>query len=443
MKEIFFIHFRTKNWSIVSLLWMLTLSAPPLFAELPPQPEKTKVISNASVQEYTIEALIERTLSRSEWLHSLNTRVEEIQFSSEQTRRFQNPEFSFSAGQKTVSSANGSLLGMSLSQPFLLPGKRDLRFGIADSDKELAEINKSKVEISLIYDVLRTAYQHEINHQRSSFLQKRQERFELIKSYLAGRTFATPQKKMERHVVESRLRKLISEGIEIETSLKDSLERLKLYVSLGDDADPRIHIPWIKGSTALDKNEWQAKAIHNNLDLAAQRLLVHRANQEQLLAQKEKWPDFSLSAFYGQESAGETERTLGAGFAIPIPVLNRNNGNIRSFGKKHEAEKQLLAFQERELKSRLQRLLNEVEAARKNVSLYPQSLFSELQNQEREAEDAFRKGQLDLLLFLEIDEQIAETYYRALDAQLALVDKLTNLFFMTGEKDLVVQLGKF
>lgn len=439
MKSFLFSPFKT---GIVFSLLIITLRAP-ISGAGPARPsDKIPVSSSDSAKEYTLEDLIKQTLDRSEWLPSFNARIDQMRFAADQSRRFQNPELSFSAGQKEVESVNGSLVEMSLAQPFFFPGKRALKFGIADSDTELAKLNKSKAETSIVYDVLRIAYEHSINHQKSEFARKRQERFELMKSYLSGRTFATSQKKVERHVVESRLRKLRTEGIEIETSLKDSLERLRLYVPL-KEPEPKIQIPWLTGTMALDESQWEAKVINNNPELAAQRVLVNRTGQERLLAKKDRWSDFSVSAFYGSESLLETERTLGAGIALPLPLLNLNTSNIKSFEKKYEAEKYLFSFQERELKTRLRQTMNKYESARKNTALYPQSLFSDLENQNGEAEDAFRKGQLELLLFLEIDEQTAETYYRALDAQLMLVDELANLFFMAGENDLHTQLGKF
>ncbi len=420
---------RPKPLGIIFLLG-LVLSAPLLRSESLPQ------------KEYGLQDLIQQTLAHSEWILSFNTRIEEKRFAAKQSRRFQNPEGSASVGQKEVSSISGPLLEFSLTQPFLFPGKRELRAGIADSDTEMAKINKSKAEIVLIIDVTRVVYEHAINHQKSEFAHKRQERFELIKSYLAGRAFATPQKKAERNIVESRLRKIIAENLEIETSLKDSLEKIRLYTRL-EDNDPKIQAPWLKGTTDLDENQWQTKVLGNNPDLAAQRLLVNRTGQELSLARKERWSDFSVSAFYGEESAGETERRLGAGIALPLPLLNLNTGNIKSLIRKYEAEKFLLSFQERELSVRLRQAVNEFEAARKSVLLYPQPLFSNLKEQIRESEEAFRKGQLDLLLFLEVDEQTEETYYRALDAQLGLVDKLSNLYLLAGEKELYVQLDKF
>ena len=61
----------------------------------------------------------------------------------------------------------------------------------------------------------------------------------------------------------------------------------------------------------------------------------------------------------------------------------------------------------------------------------------------KEAETAFRKGQLDLLSFLELDNQTAETYYQMLDAQASLAEKLADLFSLAGQTDLHLQLNQF
>lgn len=428
--------------AMLASLLIIPLSAPRSRSESAFYPEATDANPGAIVRELTLEDLMEQTLKRSEWMLFFSARVEEKQFAAEQSRRFQNPEASISTGEKRISSVRGSTTELLLNQPFLFPGKRRLKSEIADSGTELAKINKSKAEVSLIYNVLRIAFQHAINRQKSEFARKRQDRFELIKSYLSGRTFATQQKRAERHVVESRLRKLRTEGIEIETALKASLEKLRLYVLL-DEKDPKIQVPWLMGTAALDEGLWESKVVNHNPDLAAQRLLVNQAGFERLLAQKERWSDFSLHAFYGIETPEEVQRTFGAGITLSLPLLNLNTGSIRSFEKQYEAERHLFDFQERELKTRLRQAMIEYDAAREIASLYPQSLFAGLQDQNKKDEDAFSKGQLDLLLFLETDEQTAETTYRAFDAQLTLVDKLANLFLMAGERDLHAQLKKF
>ena len=169
MKNLSFINFPCA----VLFLWGLILNAAPLHAEPARQFEKITTNSSDTAKVYTLNDLIEEALNRSEWILSFNARIEEKRFAADQLRRFPNPEGSVSAGQKEVSSESGSLFGLSLAQPFLFPGKRGLRFGIADSDTGLAKISKSKAEIFLIYDVLRIAFQHTVNHQKNEFAHKK------------------------------------------------------------------------------------------------------------------------------------------------------------------------------------------------------------------------------------------------------------------------------
>jgi outer membrane protein TolC len=389
----------------------------------------------------TLASVVEQALDRNEWVLSFVARVQERQFAADQSRRWQNPELNFSAGRKEVSSSDGSTIEASLAQPFFFPGKLGLRAEIAGSDTELSKLNRTKAEIALRHDVIRLAYQYAMSRQKIEFVRQRRERFELVRSYLAGRPFASPQKKAERHLVENRLRELMAENLEIETSLKNSLEKLKLY--LDEQTAMNVVVPWLKGENNLERSQWEVNGFQGNPDLAAQRLALKRAQQELELTKKEKWPDFSLSAFYRRETAIETERALGIGLAMPLPVLNLNSAAIRSLGKRREAEEHQLRFQEREFQSHLLQALNECDQAGKIVSMYSPSLGSQLQEQIKEAEAAFRRGQLDLLFFLELDSQTAETYYRMLNAQSAFADKLTDLFALMGESDLSIQLEKF
>ena len=63
--------------------------------------------------------------------------------------------------------------------------------------------------------------------------------------------------------------------------------------------------------------------------------------------------------------------------------------------------------------------------------------------EEREAEEGFRKGQLDLLTFLEADGSAAETYARALDAQAELAAKAAELLSLTADRDALAKLASF
>ena len=80
---------------------------------------------------------------------------------------------------------------------------------------------------------------------------------------------------------------------------------------------------------------------------------------------------------------------------------------------------------------------------RRIVQEFPRELLPELETQLEEAEEGFRKGQVDLLTFLELDSSASETIGQVFDAQLDLVAKAAELLAATGEVDAPAEIGLF
>ena len=433
-----------KNFLILLLFILNPGSIALLQADPPDSPDLSQNKKTGSVSDpkkYSLTSIVEEALKQSPLLASIKSRVEEKRFLSRQAGVWPNPEGSFSGGQKKVESEEGSLYETSLSQTFLFPGKLRSRVLVAEADVELARLSQLEVELSLISETVRLAYDYEVNRRKKEFAQRRLERFDLVRAYLEGNIFASPQKKAERLIVEARLRKISAERLEIKASLLASLERLKLYLPIQGKLE--IDIPWFAGNDLPDASHWQMQVNDHNPELATQRFLVDKARREKNLAAKEAWPDFESSIFYGRESAVETERIAGLGLSIPLPIFNRNRGTIQSLQMRIEAEEKLRDFKEREFVSRLGVLLAEIEASRQTLLKYPLSLMTDLEKDFKETEAEFRKGRMDFLLFIELENELADTYYRSLDAQRSLAEKLTALFALAGIKDLVSELPKF
>ncbi|MBI3289462.1 MAG: hypothetical protein HYZ74_08090 [Elusimicrobia bacterium] len=70
-------------------------------------------------------------------------------------------------------------------------------------------------------------------------------------------------------------------------------------------------------------------------------------------------------------------------------------------------------------------------------------MLSELEVQLKDADEGFRKGQVDLLTFLEVDGSASETYSRALDAQAQLAAKAAELLAVSNDRDALAKLASF
>jgi len=383
----------------------------------------------------TISELIERALKRSDFIASLKIRIDVKMFAAAQARAWQNPIVGLLAGQKRVFPAQGPLYEVSVTQPFIFPGKQNLHGEILDIESELNKIRATEGEVALTHDVIRLAYAYRMNANKKKFSKNRQKRFQLIQSYLKGNLFPSPEKQAERHIVEARLTNLATEALQIEVSLARAYEQLNLYVGLDAGASPTFEVPWLQGTIKIDKKEWLKTVTTKNFDLAKGQLSVRASLKEKELAEKKTLPDMGLSAFYREEKGNESERAAGLGISLPLPLFNQNGDGIQSAEKQLEAEEQLLRFSKRQLESQLKILNQEFDIAQQSVRHYPKATLESLEQKLRQAESEFRKGRVSLLTFLELDTEAAETNSRVLDAQSTLVDKFLSLLFLKGERN--------
>ena len=193
----------------------------------------------------------------------------------------------------------------------------------------------------------------------------------------------------------------------------------------------------------IGEKEWLPRALEKHPDLRIQRLTVRGAELEKTLAAREGLPDPGFSASYEEGRAAETEKNFGLGLNLALPPWNRNRAGIKSAEARRLAEERLLSFEEQKIKAEIPRLVVEYEAARQAVQKYPEALPHELEIQLQEAEEGFRKGQIDILTFLELDSTASEIFERVLDAQRDFAAKIAELMAVVGEQNPLAQLGSF
>ncbi|MBI2891601.1 MAG: TolC family protein [Nitrospirae bacterium] len=398
---------------------------------------------NASAEvegRLTLSDLIQRALERSEFIPSLRARVDQDRFSAVQAGAWTNPTGGLSSGL-VQESGTGPLFEVSVSQPIFYPGKQRLRREIGELGAEENGVRLVELELAVTRDVVRLAYEYVIAQRKRAINESRQKSFDVIRSYLGGRLFPSPQQQAERRIVEARLRNIAADSLVIEGALRSVFESLNFYIGFEAGPPPELDIPRLRGTGSVDRRLWLARAMTRNTELSAQRVRLAAARKEKDLALLEAKPDFEPNVFFGDGTRGGGEREFGIGLALPIPVLNRNLAGIRSAQRKIEAEDRLRRHVERQIEAELGQLWSEYEIARQAVRLYPDSRLAELNAQIKEAEGEFRKGRVDLLTFLELDSEVVETNFRALDAQVALLEKFLDLLFLAGEKDVPPQLA--
>lgn len=391
---------------------------------------------------YTLSELVGLALKDSPLLGAQDARVEESRLSAAQGRVWSGPTAGFLAGRTRQTEGSGSRYELSLAQPIPFTGLPGLRGRLLDLESEAGRVQREASEIGVTLAVAQGAYEYASSRRKAAFSASRRQRFELIESYLAGRVFPTPQRKAESRIVSHRVKNLVAEAIRSEAEYKAALEKLKVYAPIGGGY-PEVEVPWLSGRRTLDGKEWESAALARNPELRVQRLTVEGAGLEKARATREGLPDTSLVATYEKGQADIIGTDYGLGLSLAFPSWNRNRSGVKSAEQKRLAEQRQLSFAEQRLRAELSRALVEYEAARQTVLKYPQELLPELEAHLTEADEGFRKGQVDLLTFLELDGSASETYSRALDAQAQLAAKAAELLAITADRDVLAKLGSF
>lgn len=396
----------------------------------------------ASIVSYTLDTLTKHALSKNGHVLSKVEQVNRSKAIARQAGAWPNPSISILGGIKTDNETLGPVVEVSLSQNFSVPKKLQLRGEVAGFDAMLREIELLEAELTIISEAIRLAYTYAIQQRKVTYAKNRNHRFQLLQSYLASHTFVSPQQMTTSFIVKERLRNLIADEKRLDGELSSTLEKLNLFIGTAHQS-PALSLPWLKGKRTLLVDEWVKKAVANNASLKSQQLAISKATAESALQRREAWPDFTVSAFFSQESTFSTERIFGLGIGLPLPIFNRNQGAIQAASHNISSETNLYEYQKRKIIAYTKSLLAEYAAARAIVENYPESSIAKLDANIEVMEREFRKNRIDFLLFLELDTQGFDSITHILDAQLALVDIIVSLFFVTRDQTILTELSTF
>ena len=174
----------------------------------------------------------------------------------------------------------------------------------------------------------------------------------------------------------------------------------------------------------LNLDDLQAKALNSRPDLMAAQAGVQAAQSQINLAKANGKVDLTTALTYSHVSE---QNSLGATFSIPLPIFDRNQGEIlRTRFAKTQAQETAEATSEAVLTD----VRNNYEAFKTNeeiVQLYTSGYLKEAQDSRDISEYAYKRGAASLLDFLDAERSYRSTqlsYRQALATYLVSVEQL-------------------
>lgn len=347
-----------------------------------------------------------------------------------QSRTLANPIFAVQSGSIKSATQSGAVMDLTLNQPLPWPGKRSAAINVSESLKKIAEVDllESKVlinnSVSLLSLEVATLIELEKHHD------DRKKRFSLIQKFLTSRPMVSPKLVIEKNLIETQIRLVENLMLELTARKKSLLNQLSV---LTGEKDPQILVNWSQAIQPYEL-EFYLGQLENGPRIKRsnhlQQYAANKVDEARLLAR----PDILVGVNYRQENVAPVNHFYHAQVAVVLPILDRGQHTVemaKANVRREEANKKLVTQESINL---LNDYYQNLQAAYRSTLMFKISDIKEIEKRFVEAEDAFRKGRIDAMTFLQTDTQIHESIDLAYTSYLKFYNSVGQINGITGQK---------
>ncbi|MGE4313554.1 MAG: TolC family protein [Pseudobdellovibrionaceae bacterium] len=358
--------------------------------------------------------------------------VEAANGAFDQARLMPNPQASLeienAAGTDQYNGYDEAETTLSISQEIEVAGKRAKRSRIADYDRLIASQNAVVETLNILADTDYAFMRALIAKERLQLADKRLELAEQSHIAVKKRVTAAAASSIQHTKIDIEQSAAVIQKKRAEQEYAQA--HAALAALLSQDAE-------ITGETALSKNavlpsedELMNVLEQTPLDRIAE-LSRFQAQSRLDLAQSQAIPNPTIGLgvrHFGENSAN----ALVAGFSIPIPVLNRNQGNIRE-AHAEVARSHALADQQRlALREMARNAFTQAIAAEEQVKAYTSEMLPSAERAYKQASDGYNAGRFSFLDLLDAQRTLYEVQEQRLDSLSSFYLAKSRIDFLMG-----------
>jgi len=353
-----------------------------------------------------------------------------------------NPVFSAGADHLAVgrfTEINGggpTEMNLRFDLPVERAGKRPLRVAVAQAAHSVAELNYLNAVRGLALEV-RNAFL-DAQAARDSLALARESLLSLnrIAAINEARLRAGDLSRVE--TIRSRLAALQFENSvrQAELRLRSALTRLGGLMGRSDPSSVKEAAGEIAaGAAPVLLDEVRAQALRLRPDLQALRREVARAGTESRLQVAAARPDYTLGTEYRrQQGVNGTSNSLGLFLEIPIPFLDRNQGEIaRARQEERQAEARVRAL-EQTIAAEVHQAVEQHRAAGEMLERIRGTMLQEARQVREITEYSYQRGEASLLEMLDAQRAFNETIEAYNQARAEFARALYLLDAVTGRE---------
>jgi outer membrane protein, heavy metal efflux system len=415
---------------------VLTTSSMTFHAEAAETGRPAATNATAPVKQVTLERMVTEVLEHNPEVNFYATEIAAAKGGARTATAWTNPELSATIGDKRVTGSGptgeGVAWSVSVQQTFEWPGRIPLRKAIANQDIQLAELGFAQFKAALATRTRSVAFGLSAAQQKATAAREVVDRFHALREVLVQRDPAGITPQLELRIIEATEITMLRKASE--ALLAEQAALLELNQLRGQ--------PWQQSMKVAPVNltftaapEWEAllaAARANNFAIRMRQVELAQQGFKVSLAHKERYPSFTVGPYVSQERAQDREQQIGIGLSMPLPLWNRNEGNIETaLARRQQAETSMYVTQRTVERQVVEQALTYQTKLTEMAKWRPESV-GEFRKAAELADRHYRLGAVPITTYVELQRQYLDAIEALLDTQHEALDAGQQLELLTG-----------
>jgi len=365
----------------------------------------------------SINSLVSEALARNPELKFYEAEIAAARGQRRTAGQWANPTLSTEFGAKLVDpgtnrSSSGPLWSAAGGQTFEYPGRVTLRKAIADRQIGLAQIGYEGFRVALANRVRSLAYRALIAQERAEAAREVTQRFQELFSVLSQRENAGVGPLLDLRIIEANAIALSRKAGEAAREVQSAI--FELNQLRGAPIETPLAIaktePKLLALPAL--NVLFSAARLRNFDVRTRIAELEQRGFQVRLAENERWPAVTLSPALRNERANTSEYYPTLGVSLPLPLWNKNEGNIETARARLSQAETSINVTLREAERKIADAASAYRSQLEQLAKWRGDAMTQLREAAALGDQNYRAGALPIATYTQLQQQ----YLEALDA---------------------------
>jgi cobalt-zinc-cadmium efflux system outer membrane protein len=328
------------------------------------------------------------------------------------------------------SNGNGQVL-VQLSQVFKLAGKRGKEVQVAQDGVQIQQAQFNDLLRNLHYNLLldfaqvanlidqRKVYQMEIVSAANMVNA-------IEKSYQAGNNSLKDVIRLK-----ALLFGLQNDLVEIDRQINDLQSELKTLLAANPNQFIAPQITFNNTDTTLNAAALAETAKANRGDYLANQYLLNQNNHNFALQKAMAVPDITIGSTFDQNSS-YARNFVGLEISLPLPIFNRNQGNIKNAKLAAQSQEYTLKNSELQLTNDVYSAVQQYQLSQQLLGSKENDFYAKYDQLFKSMGRGFQLKQINLQEYVDFFDSYRETKLKILQQQLNLQKAIADLNFAVG-----------